>query len=205
MITQDQLTQFLGYKPDPALLDAIDKTLVRFGISTPRRVRYFMAQGYSESKFKDFSENLVYTTPERLVAVWPSRFSLTQGGSKAYAADYVRAPQKLANLVYGGRNGNTDPDDGWKFIGRGVFGLTGKANYQAYSRAMYGDDRCVKNPEMVATLPDAVLSAGWFWKTNGLNELADADAYTKATIVINGSAATVPERLVFLGKAKVFT
>lgn len=205
MITQDQLAQFLGYKPDTAVLDAIDKTLVRFGINTPRRVRYFMAQGYSESKFKDFSEDLYYKTPERLVAVWPSRFSMTKGGTKAYAPDYVRNPQKLANLVYAGRNGNTGPDDGWNFIGRGVFGLTGLNNYKAYSMAMYGDDRCVKNPEMVASLPDAVLSAGWFWKTNGLNELADADAFTKATVVINNSAATVPERLVYLGKAKVFT
>lgn len=67
-------------------------------------------------------ENLLYTTPERLCAVWPSRFK-----TLADAVPYVCAPQKLANLVYGGRMGNTEPGDGWLYRGRPM--LTGKGTY----------------------------------------------------------------------------
>ena len=51
----------------------------------------------------------------------------------ARASDLAGNPQALANVVYGGRFGNTGPDDGWKYIGRSPIGITFKDNYQFMS------------------------------------------------------------------------
>lgn len=187
-----------------AIADAINATADFYGISSsPRRIRYFVAQSCFETlNFSFWSENLMYTTPERLCAVWPSRFSMNPVAGKVLASDYVGSPQKLANFVYAGRGGNggVESGDGYLFRGRGAFHLTFRSNYAAYSKARYGDDRIVKNPDLVALPADAFMSAGWFWSANGLSALADADQFTKATQVINGSTATVPKRLVTLNQ-----
>jgi len=70
-------------------------------------------------------ENLSYSA-ERLTVVWPGRFP-----TKADAQPYARNPEALANKVYGGRMGNTDPGDGWKYRGRGPLQVTGRDNYRS--------------------------------------------------------------------------
>jgi len=205
MINSDQLLNFAG-KSDSDLVDAINAVLDRFSINTTRRVCYFMTQSaFETSNFSRFEEDLWYSTPERLVAVWPKRFTLNKNLPLAYAPDYVRNPEKLANFVYGGRNGNSAKDDGWLYRGRGGFHLTFLDNYRAYSWDVHGNNSCVATPELVAKPEDAMLSAGWFWDKHGFNYMADADQFTKVTTEINGSAATVPKRLQVLNQAnKIF-
>lgn len=202
MISSNQLMDFVG-KSDIALVNSINAVLDKFAINTPRRVRYFMTQSAFETRmFSRFEEDLWYSTPERLVAVWPKRFTMDSDDTKlAYAPSYLKNPEKLANFVYGGRNGNSSPGDGWLYRGRGGFHLTFFDNYRAYSQAVYGDDRCIDDPDLVAQPADALLSAGWFWDVHGLNHLADADQFTKVTTIINGSASTVPKRLEVLRRA----
>lgn len=188
-----------------ALADAINATAAYYKLSDSQlRMRYFVAQSCFETQGYTFwSENLMYTTPDRLCVVWPSRFSMQQNvPGKAYAPDYINSPSKLANLVYANRegNGNAQSGDGFAFRGRGAFHLTFRNNYAAYSTARYGDNRIVANPDLVSQPEDAFMSAGWFWNTNNLSPLADADQFTKVTQVINGSTATVPQRLVTLNK-----
>lgn len=201
MITVEQLTRFAGIN-DLAMVEGINQTLERFEINTSRRIRYFMTHAAFETLgFAKFVENMNYRTADRLVAVWPRRFSMEHEPNKAYAPDYVAKPEKLANFVYGGRNGNVEPNDGWDFRGRGGFHLTFRDNYAAYSQDVYGDDRVVQEPDMVALPADAMMSAGWFWDSRRLNQLADSDSFTKVTTIVNGSAATVPNRLITLNKA----
>jgi putative chitinase len=210
-VTASQIAQLCPKAVGPdALATAINMTAQYYKISdTQLRLRYFIAQSCFETQNYSFwSENLMYTTPDRLVAVWPSRFSMQQGvAGKAYAPSYTNSPQKLANLVYAGRMGN-GPEasgDGYAFRGRGAFHLTFRDNYAAYSKARYGDARIVTNPDLVAQPTDAFMSAGWFWQTNGLSALADSDQFTKTTQVINGSTATVPQRLQTLAQVnKIF-
>lgn len=123
----------------------------------------------------------------------------------AHESDGFRTATEYASgRAYEGRKdlGNTHPGDGVRFKGRGLIQLTGRDNYASYSRAIYGDSRCVDAPETVAGLPDAALAAGWFWRTKGLNALADKDDIRAVTRRINGGTNGLDDRTAWLAKAK---
>lgn len=109
-----------------------------------------------------------------------------------------------SGAAYEGRHdlGNIEPGDGRRFKGRGLIQLTGRANYQAYSQARYGDDRAVRDPEMVARLPDAALAAGWYWKSRNLNARADRDDLEAVTRGVNGGLNGLGDRRRCLQLAK---
>ena len=115
--------------------------------------------------------------------MWPRRFRTI-----AEATPFARNPKALANRVYSSRNGNGDEasGDGWRYRGRGLFQLTGRANYlraaQALGRPYVGD------PDMVGEPSDACLTAAWFWATNGGNRLIDQGDFGGTTRMINGPA-----------------
>lgn len=88
--------------------------------------------------------------------------------------------------------GNTQPGDGYKYRGRGLIQTTGRANYAATGRALGLD--LVARPELLGLPPLAARSAGWFWKTKGLNEIADAGDFVKATKRINGGTSGLADR-----------
>lgn len=181
-----------------ALLDATNFAIEKAKLDTPRRLRYFMTQTHFETGgFRHFEEDLLYTTAERLAKVFDKRLSLTPKPGFGLAADYVRNPQKLANFVYANRYGNGDAasNDGWNFRGQGCIHLTFRSNYMAFSKAMYGDDRAVRDPKLIQSIEAGMLSAAFFWNNNGLNALSDLDEFTAVTRKVNGSTVTVPERL----------
>jgi len=69
-------------------------------------------------------------------------------------------PRKLANTVYGGRLGNVDPDDGWKYRGRGAPMITGKANYALVEKET--GIPIVDQPELL-TQPEYAVKALVAW------------------------------------------
>jgi putative chitinase len=155
----------------------------RFEINTPARVAAFLGQCHVESAgFTTLEENLRYRQPERLRAIFPSRVPDLATAAKLVAA----GPQAIANRVYAGRIGNGDEasGDGWRFRGRGIKQLTGRANYADAAVALARP--YVQQPELVALPQDACLTAAWFWHSRKCNVLADAwniDAITRA---VNG-------------------
>ncbi|AXF51947.1 MAG: putative chitinase [Caudoviricetes sp.] len=97
---------------------------------------------------------------------------------------------------YEGRKdlGNTQPGDGPKFAGRGLIQVTGRANYLAASKALFGDDRLLKTPESLEQPEWAAESAVWFWSSRNLNALADTDRFTDLTKRINGGTNGLEDR-----------
>lgn len=167
-----------------AFADPLSAACALFDISTPVRIAAFVSQCAHESAgFTRLEENLFYTTPERIRAMWPTRVS-----TLADAATLCRNPRALANRVYAGRMGNGTPDsgDGWRFRGRGLFQLTGRNNYTDAARELVRP--YVGNPDLVADPSDACLTAAWFWSTHKLNALADASNVSAITRQINGPA-----------------
>lgn len=144
-------------------------------IDTPRRMAAFLANvAHETGGGRRLVENLNYSA-ERLRAVWPSRFASVQE-----AEPYARNPEALANKVYGGRMGNVQPGDGWRYRGRGLIQITGRANYTALGYA----DR----PEWLETREGAAVSACRYWMINGLNATADTGDIEAVRRRVNGGA-----------------
>ena len=176
----------------------------QFGVSeTPLRVAHFMAQVLHESGgLANQIESLNYSA-ERLPKVWPSRFKPT---GPLDPADFAHNQQKLGNEVYGGRMGNTGPNDGFTYRGRGLLQLTGKDSYQEATTTLRAQDPAA--PDFVAT-PDDVFGAEWCvaiaaaeWASKGCNGLADQDDIKRVTKAINGGLIGLSDRTEWLRLTK---
>lgn len=188
-LTAQQLAQATGATLMRASfwLPHLTAAMAKYGIDTPTRVAHFLAQVSVESgRLARTEEELSYSA-ERLKAVWPSRFKTLQE-----ARQYERNPQALAERVYGGRMGNASLGDGWKYRGRGLKQLTGKANYVAYMLA--ADVDCLSNPDLLLQPQYAADSAAWFWSSNGCSALADRCDVAGLTRRINGGTNGLEER-----------
>lgn len=172
-------------------LAPLNEACARYEITTPHRVSGFMGQCMVESQnFTALEENLNYRTPEVLDRV----FSAVRGTDDA-AALIKAGPKAIANRVYAGRNGNGDESsgDGWRYRGRGVIQLTGRANYLAATSGVGSQTPetlwtgYVDNPDLVLQPGHACLTAAWYWKRAGCNEFADAMDWDRCTRAVNGS------------------
>ena len=174
-------------KYTPLLLELMPK----YGIDTPLRQRHFLAQLLHESGgFRAVRENMNYSG-EALWRVFPRHFK-----SQVEALTFARQPERIANRVYANRIGNRDEasGDGWRFIGRGLIQVTGRANYTEVSRALFGDDRLLTNPELLEQPHYAVESACWWWRSRQLNRHADNNDISAVTRVVNGGLNGLNDR-----------
>lgn len=171
--------------------------LPKYGIDTPLRQAHFLAQVAHESGgFKFVEENLNYSA-KALYGVFRKYFPNLEA-----AEGYARQKQKIANKVYANRlgNGSEASGDGWKYRGRGLIQLTGKANYQSFSNSAGID--AVANPEQVATPEYAMASACWYWQSRKINQYADADDLYMVTKRVNGGTNGIESRQHYLDEFK---
>jgi len=96
--------------------------------------------------------------------------------------------------------GNVYPGDGKQFKGRGLIQLTGRKNYQEAGMALGLD--LLNNPSILETPAGASHSAGWFWSSRHLNELADQDRFGAITRRINGAFSGLDERIGYWLRAR---
>lgn len=101
------------------------------------------------------------------------------------------------------RLGNTPEadGDGQKYRGRGLIQITGRDNYLACSKALFGDDRLLRAPEQIELAEWACKSAAWFWNSRNLNALADTGDFVAITKRINGGVNGLAERQSFYSTA----
>ena len=95
--------------------------------------------------------------------------------------------------------GNTQAGDGVRYKGRGIFQLTGRANYARMSLILGID--LINNPELAATADIAVRVACEYWKTHGLSALADNDDLEGITRRINGGLNGLADRTLYTNRA----
>jgi putative chitinase len=189
--TKEQLSSVIGNNPDlDGWYEALSSVLPEYEIDSPQRVAAFIAQCTHESGgFKRLKENLNYKW-ESLRKVFPKYFPTDE-----LAKEYAHKQEQIANRVYGGRMGNGDESsgDGFRYCGRGLIQLTGKNNYTKFAESIRMDVEEV--PALLETFEGAVKSACWFWKTNNLNQYADAGDILTMTKRINGGTIGLEDRI----------
>ena len=183
------LNKLKGHIPDNVIAQ-IPEVMEKFKIDTAVKLSHFLAQcGHESGGFKVVNENLNYGA-KGLLTIFKKYFP-----TEEKAKLYERKPEKIANLVYGGRMGNgiEATGEGYKFRGRGYIQLTGKANYTEFDKVVA--ENIVENPDLVAT-KYPLLSAAWFFHKNCLGKCVDAsDASVLAvTKCVNGGTIGLPDR-----------
>jgi putative chitinase len=201
MLTEAQLRQILPLLPLPKLqqyLPHLNAAMQAYDVGTLLRTAAFVAQTAHESaQYTRLIESLFYTKASGLMGVWPKRFP-----TEASALPYLRNEEKLANFVYADRMGNGDSasGDGFRYRGRGIIQLTGRDKYRITGEALGVD--LVADPDLAQTPEIAFKAAGLFWKSAGLNELADASDFRTITQRINGGQNGAADRLKYFENAQ---
>lgn len=199
-ITLDQLGDICPNADDDVLngfLETMDESFEAYELTTPLRQAHFLAQAAHESGgFTIFTENLNYSA-QGLLKIFHKYFP-----NESLAESYARQPRKIASRVYANRMGNGDEasGDGYKYRGRGVFQVTGKANYELMANELNID--CVNNPDLLLSTDNALESALVFWDKHNLNPLADRDDVEGITRKINGGTNGLDDRISYLRRAK---
>lgn len=172
-LTRDEVLYVmpLAKKRADKYLPYINQYAAKYGVTTTKRMAHFLAQIAQESG------QLRYVRELASGAAYDT-------GSKARALG--NTPEK--------------DGDGQRYKGRGLLQITGKANYEAVSKALAVD--FVAYPEKLEEPEWAVASALWYWQQHGLNELADKDDSIAVTRRINGGTNGLDDRLRYLSKAK---
>lgn len=171
------------------------------GLLAPLRLAHFLAQVCHETGgLTLLVENLNYGAA-RIVQMGKASPPGSRWRSLVPRAQELAGwPQGFANAVYGGRLGNVDPDDGWRYRGRGLLQLTGRDAY-AQVGAMIGLD-LVAHPEQALSAEHALAVGIAVWRWKDCDAPADADDVEGVTRRINGGATGLADRRAWLVKAK---
>ena len=185
------ITPALGDKWFPHITEAMQM----FGINTPKRQAHFIAQiGTESGGFRSVQESLNYSVAG--LAIFGSRLTSAQreqlGRKPGEPALSPQRQEAIANLVYGGRYGNTLNGDGWMYRGRGLKQITFKDNYAACGKAL--GLSLIAEPGLLTQDRYAALSAGWFWNASGCNAFADVGDVVGLTKRINGGLNGIDDR-----------
>lgn len=176
-ITEKQLQQILPNAGRKAgvFVPGLNATIGKYAIVTRLRMAAFIAQiGHESGQFQYVLEL----------------------GSNSYLAKYDtgRLAQRLGNTPEA-------DGDGQLYRGRGLIQVTGRANYEACSEALFGDSRLLNTPDLLEQPVYASLSAGWFWQREGLNGLADKGDMLAITKRINGGTNGLDDRMAIYKRA----
>lgn len=124
----------------------------------------------------------------------------------AHETDRFRTLEEYGGAVYFARYdgrrdlGNLRPGDGARYRGRGIFQLTGRANYRRFG-ALVGVD-LEGFPERAKEPAISLAVALAYWRERGCNAPADADDVAGVTRLVNGGRNGLAERTRLLAAAK---
>ncbi|RQR67610.1 glycoside hydrolase family 19 protein [Burkholderia sp. Bp9126] len=182
-----------------AVVDEFNAHIDVYKLNSPIRRAHFFAQVMQETGASlNLEEGFVWAADALIINFSYFRKNPEIARAHGYEkergikADGTRMVQEdfelIANGAYGGRgelgNGDYDSGDGWRYRGRGMKQLTGRANYRDFSRWNKGhqtewSDDVVdfeESPDLLTQPKYAARSAAYFWVTHGLPEIADRGA-----------------------------
>ncbi|RRW77628.1 glycoside hydrolase family 19 protein [Pantoea dispersa] len=179
----------------------ITEAMRKYGINQLQDVAMFIAQiGHESASFASLVEGFNYSQGA-LKSVFGHRLTPAQIASLGRAPGGPAVPVdkqiQIASIVYGGRNGNVQPEDGWRYRGRGLIQITGRANYAACGKAIGTD--LISNPEQLQQALPAALSAAWFFTSNGC--LKYSGDVLRITRIINGGTNGLDDRKIRYDRA----
>jgi putative chitinase len=148
---------------------AMDTFCPQYGINSPLRLAHFIAQACEETMGFKYLREIWGPTP--------------------------------AQTRYEGRVdlGNTHPGDGHLYLGRGIFDLTGRANYVRVGRAL--GIPLETQPELASDPTVAVRVACYYWQSHNISAMADADDIEKVTRAVNGGLNGFADRKMYYERA----
>lgn len=158
----------------------VDLQIVTGKLDSANRLEHFFGQVRQEAGASiNLEENLNYGA-DRLPRIFPyfrrnPEEAELFGRSEGHAADEAA----IANRAYANQIGNGDVEsgDGWRYRGRGLKQLTGRANYRDFTRwhrETFGSSEDFEaNPDLLLESEFAVRSAVYFWVEHDLNLIAD--------------------------------
>jgi predicted chitinase len=149
-----------------------------------------LANVKEESNFIPQTENLGRYTGKNLFNMYGGpQVGQTKSGRPLNAAGNIirfqsiedanalvkQGPAAVAEVIYGGRMGNKEPGDAYKYIGRGFIQLTGRENYEKVGKLIGVD--LVNNPELANDPTIAAKIVPAFFKVGGKKpkDLEDVD------------------------------
>lgn len=108
------------------------------------------------------------------------------------AIELARNPRAFAEHMYGGRYGNTQPGDGYKYRGRGLMQITFRDNYRRIGE-LIGQD-LVEMPELLEQPHYALQAAIAIWEADVPDSAIDTEDVGDETQAINGGQMGKRER-----------
>lgn len=154
-------------KLDP---ESITKELEAQGITDPYVKRAILAKIRQETGSKLGSVEVPYTKTSnaRIREKLPQFSKLSDQELNSIKSN----PKAFFNKAYGGKIGNTDPDDGYNYRGRGLTQLTGKANYADVDRALGLKGELIKNPDLLLDPEIDKRATAYYFKKSGADKVA---------------------------------
>ncbi|MBP4136751.1 PAAR-like protein [Flavobacterium geliluteum] len=210
-----------------AALPFLNQYRKKVGINTCVRKAHFLAQICQETKFYDLQEKFTYRYSERMRKIFDSYFS-TFGVLENQQAEARRLSslslnesnaQEVASAIYGpthplGKE-HTNPNDGWRYSGKGFKQITWKENYRNIQKYFNKSMKIDNEPDVLwldddnpyklkNNAKDAITSALAFWGWKNINAVTNGstdDNVELVTKIINSKKEGLEERQRFFKKA----
>lgn len=156
-----------------------------------RELDDFIGQVLHETQRLDVLEEGLSYSADRIRQIGGQSPAGSRWRSLVPMADKLaRRPREFANAVYGGRLGNTDPDDGFKYCGRGIPQVTGKDNYRLIEQLT--GLPLVAHPELLKE-PDTAMQCGILWWEKKVPDTA-IDSVERVTRAVQGAQLGLDDR-----------
>ena len=163
-----------------AIARELDLRVVAGKLDSRERLIHFLAQMRQDAGSRArLVEDLDYDSLGLRITYRYFRDNPAEADRFGRTEDHPADPVFIANLGYANRIGNGDANsgDGWAYRGRGLFQLTGRANYRDFTiwhESVFSESIDFEvDPDRAADPIYAVRSAIFFWLNRNLPSLAD--------------------------------